>query len=158
MSKPELPAKNTLICRECGISNRADARECWLCHGTRWKPQGQGRDRGVHSRGFFSTIAGWMVLIAGLGLALAVYKGSPGDQIVAIVLVVPPWLMVEARAAKLRRAGRSDVCTRSCRDVPDLFDLDTYSFYHGATIMSTALRDLSACLIHGSFQAKTIAR
>ena len=107
MSQLGVLAKNILICRECGISNPADARECWLCHGTRWKLQGQGGDQSVHSRGFFSTIAGWMILIAGFGLGLALYQGSPGDRIVAIVLVVPPWLMVEARAAKLRCAGRS---------------------------------------------------
>lgn len=50
-------------------------RECWLCHGTRWKLQGQGGDQSVHSRGFFSTIAGWMILIAGFGLGLCFTRG-----------------------------------------------------------------------------------
>ena len=106
MSQPVLGAKNGLICGECGTFNPADARECWLCHGTRWKTQGQGGDHVPIPRGFFSTISGWMILIAGIGLVLGLYRLAPGILIAAVVLVLPPVLIVEVRAARRRRAGR----------------------------------------------------
>jgi len=105
MSQPVLGAKNALICGECGTSNPPDARECWLCHGTRWKAKDQGGDHVPYPRGFFSTVSGWMILIAGIGLALGLYKLSPGILIAAVVLVLPPVLIVESRAARRRRAG-----------------------------------------------------
>ena len=105
MSQPAAGGKNALICCECGTSNAPDARECWLCYGTRWKAQDQGRDPVAYPRGFFSTISGWMILIAGIGLALGLYRLYPGYLISAVVLVLPPVLIIEIRAARRRRAG-----------------------------------------------------
>lgn len=104
MSQPGLGVKSGLICSECGAANPSDARECWICHGTRWKAQDQVRDVTSFPQGFFSTIPGWMILIAGIGLALGLYRLSPGFLMTAAVLIVPPLLIVQFWAARRRDA------------------------------------------------------
>jgi len=106
MSQPGLGAKNGLICGECGSFNLPEARECWICHGTQWRVQRQDEDHAPLAQGFFSTISGWMILIAGVGLILGLYRLAPGMLIAAVVFVLPPVLIVEVRASRRRRAGR----------------------------------------------------
>ena len=104
MSQPVLKAKNGLICGECGSFNPPDARECWICHGSRWKAPGQSGDYASLRQGFFSTISGWMILIAVIGLVLGLYRLSPVILMAALFFVLPPVLIVEFWAARRRNA------------------------------------------------------
>lgn len=104
MSQAGSRAKDELVCRECGEVNFADARECWICHGTRWKARRQGTDHAPSADGFFATPPGWVLVAAGIGLALGLYKLFPGVLMVVMVFVLPPVVVVELWAARRRNA------------------------------------------------------
>jgi hypothetical protein len=106
MSQPVPEPKKTLICLECGTANPTDARECWMCHGTRWKILDQTEDHTPYPQGFFSTISGWMILIAGIGLVLGLYELAPAILLALSVFVVPPLVIVEIWAARRRNASQ----------------------------------------------------
>jgi ribosomal protein L40E len=104
MSRSELGARNGLICSECGAFNLPEAQECWICHSTGLKAQDQVGDKIQYPQGFFSTIPGWMILIAGISLALGLYRMAPGILMAALIFVLPPVLIVEFWAARRRDA------------------------------------------------------
>ncbi len=97
--------KEELICRECGEVNFADARECWLCHGTLWKARKPGEGHAPSPERFFATPPGWVLIAAGIGLALGLYKLFPFYVGAAVFLVLPPVLIVEFWAARRRNAS-----------------------------------------------------
>jgi hypothetical protein len=96
-------------CWDCGATNDPGASECWLCHrgdwdkdpGIRWLPSGPDRPR----RGPMSTIAGWMILIAVIGVAIGLFRETPGLAFILLVSVAPALAVTEVKAYRRRRRG-----------------------------------------------------
>ncbi|QEH39114.1 hypothetical protein OJF2_77260 [Aquisphaera giovannonii] len=107
MSKPgseaRPPAADGLVCRECGASNDAGSSECWLCNGRSLASAAAGSS--PRPRGFFSSISGWMVAIAGLAVCMGLYALAPGMLFLAAISVLPAIAAVEVKAARRRRLG-----------------------------------------------------
>ncbi len=92
-----------LVCRECGASNDAGSVECWLCNGRALARAAAGsQSRG---RGYFSSISGWMVVVAILAVCLGLYAVAPGLLFLAAISVLPALAIVEFNAARRRRGG-----------------------------------------------------
>jgi hypothetical protein len=96
-------------CWDCGAPNDPGASECWLCQRTDWKKY-PGLRRGrpaleVPRRGPMSTIAGWMILIAAIGVAVGIFREAPGLAVVLLVSVVPALALTEWKAYRRRRRG-----------------------------------------------------
>ncbi len=95
MNPSEPTPKKGLNCRDCGADNPPDARECWLCLRSDWRPDATDRpEPSTAPFGTGSRIAFLLVLIA-----LVVFE--PG----AIVVLPPVWVITEIRASRLRRRG-----------------------------------------------------
>ncbi len=52
-----------------------------------------------------STIAGWMILIAAIGVAVGIFREAPGLAMVLLVSVVPALALTEWKAYRRRRRG-----------------------------------------------------
>ena len=98
------------ICWECGASNTPGSSECWLCQRRDWnRYPGLQRRRGSIStpqgprRGPMSTIAGWMIGIAVLGVAIGLFREAPGVAVLLMISVVPALAITEVKAARRRR-------------------------------------------------------
>ena len=96
-------------CWDCGATNDPGSSECWLCHrgdwdkdpGIRWLPSGPDRPR----RGPMLTIAGWMILIAVIGVAIGLVREVPGLGFLLLISVVPALVVTEVKARRRRRRG-----------------------------------------------------
>ncbi len=96
-------------CWDCGATNDPGASECWLCQRVDWKKD-PGLRRGrpapeVPRRGPMSTIAGWMILIAAIGVAAGIFREAPGLAMVLLISVVPALALTEWKAYRRRRRG-----------------------------------------------------
>jgi hypothetical protein len=96
-------------CWDCGATNDPVASECWLCQRTDWKKY-PGLRRGrpapeLPRRGPMSTIAGWMILIAAIAVAVGLFREAPGLAVVLLVSVVPALTLTEWKAYHRRRRG-----------------------------------------------------
>ncbi len=52
-----------------------------------------------------STIAGWMILIAVIGVAMGLFREAPGLAFVLLISVVPALAVTEVKAYRRRRRG-----------------------------------------------------
>jgi hypothetical protein len=96
-------------CWDCGAANDPGASECWLClrkdwnqtPDIRWIDQGRDHPR----RNPMSTIGGWMVLIAVIGVAIGFFREAPGLTIILMISVVPALFFTELKARKRQSRG-----------------------------------------------------
>jgi hypothetical protein len=93
-------------CWDCGAPNTPGSSECWLCQrrdwnrypGVRWPPP-------PPQRSPLATIAGLMVGIAIIGLAIAVFREAPGIGIVLVISLIPALLITTVKARRRRQRG-----------------------------------------------------
>jgi hypothetical protein len=98
------------VCWGCGASNTPGSSECWLCQRRDWNRYPGVRRRrqappGHARRSPLSTIGGWMIGIAILGVAIALFREAPGLAVVLLVSVVPALAVTELKARGRRREG-----------------------------------------------------
>jgi hypothetical protein len=108
MSQADLRPKPEPTCWDCGATNDPGASECWLCQRPDWRKYPGVRPRypaTAPPRGPFSTIGGWMVLIAVIGVAVGIYREAPGLATVLLASVVPALVVTEVKASRRRRRG-----------------------------------------------------
>lgn len=96
------------ICWECGASNARGSSECWLCQRRDWNRYTGRRTRDTRPpdlprHGPLSTIGGWMIGIAILGVTIALFREAPGLAIALLISVVPALAMTELKAYRRRR-------------------------------------------------------
>jgi hypothetical protein len=98
------------ICWSCGAPNDVGSSECWLCQRRDWNRYPGIRRRlapAPSGRGPLSTIGGWMVLIAGIGVALGIVVAAPPVAIGLVLSSVPALAITEFKAYRRRRRGES---------------------------------------------------
>jgi ribosomal protein L40E len=109
MSKPDPWPTPEPVCWDCGATNVPGASECWLCQRRDWREHPGLRPRHPASpppqRGPLSTIAGWMILIAVIGVAAGLLREAPGLAVVLLVIVGPALATTEVKASRRRRRG-----------------------------------------------------
>ncbi len=92
-------------CWDCGAPNTPGSSECWLCQRRDWNRYPGHRRRAARERGPLSTIRGWMALIAGIGLVLALFIASPPLGFILSASALPALLVTEFIASRRRRRG-----------------------------------------------------
>ena len=92
-------------CWDCGAPNSHGSSECWLCQRRDWNRYPGHRRRAARERGALSTIRGWMVLIAGTGVVLALFIASPALGFILSASAVPAMFVTEFIAFRRRRRG-----------------------------------------------------
>ena len=97
------------ICWDCGAPNDAGSSECWLCQRRDWNryPDLQRRHGGrvPRRRGPFSTIAGLMVGVAVVAVAIGLFREAPGAAVLLLVCAAPALAITEAKARGRSRRG-----------------------------------------------------
>ena len=97
------------ICWSCGAPNTPGSSECWLCQRRDWNRYTGLRRRRLApappGRGPLSTIGGWMVVIAAIGVALAIFVVAPPLAVVLLVSAVPALFVTEFKTYRRRRRG-----------------------------------------------------
>jgi hypothetical protein len=96
-------------CWDCGATNDPGASECWLCQRTDWKKY-PGLRRGrpapeLPRRRPMSTIAGWMILIAAIGVAVGLFREAPGLAVSLLVSIAPALAITEVKAYRRQHRG-----------------------------------------------------
>jgi hypothetical protein len=113
--------KRDPICWECGASNTPGSSECWLCQRRDWNRYPGPRRRhpsppDLPRRRPLSTIAGWMIAIAVIGVAIGLFREAPGVAILLLVSVVPALAITELKArGRLRRGDPMSAWERIAR-------------------------------------------
>jgi hypothetical protein len=97
-------------CWSCGAPNDRGSTECWLCQRRDWSRYPRLRTRlspppALPERGPLSTIGGWMVLIAAIGVSLAILVLAPPLFVVLLASAVPALSLTEIRTYRRRRRG-----------------------------------------------------
>ena len=106
MSDPNPKPEPT--CWDCGAPNDPGASECWLCQRRDWRGYRgvrPGYPAPARRRGPLSTIGGWMILIAVIGVAVGIFREAPGLAILLLISVVPALIITEIKAYRRRRRG-----------------------------------------------------
>ncbi len=97
------------ICWSCGAPNTPGSSECWLCQRRDWNRYAGLRRRrpapASPGRGPLSTIGGWMVVIAAIGVALAILVVAPPLAVVLLASAVPALFVTEFKTYRRRRRG-----------------------------------------------------
>lgn len=97
------------ICWSCGAPNTPGSSECWLCQRRDWNRYTGLRRRRLapapSGRGPLSTIGGWMVVIAVIGVALAILAVAPPLAAVLLVSAMPALFVTEFKTYRRRRRG-----------------------------------------------------
>ncbi len=96
------------ICRSCGAPNTPGSSECWLCQRRDWNRSSALRTRmtppsDLPSRGPLGTIGGWMVVIALIGVALAILVLVPPLFVVLLAAALPALFVTEFKTNRRRR-------------------------------------------------------
>ena len=102
--------KRDPICWECGASNTPGSSECWLCQRRDWNRYPGLRRRhpsppDLPRRRPRSTIAGWMIAIAVIGVAIGLFREAPGAAVLLLVCAAPALAITELKARGRRRRG-----------------------------------------------------
>ncbi len=97
------------ICWSCGAPNDVGSSECWLCQRRDWnRYPGIRRRRPApvpSGRGPLTTSGGWTVLIAAIGVALAIVVLAPPLAVVLVASAVPALVVTEFKVYRRRRRG-----------------------------------------------------
>jgi hypothetical protein len=109
-SRSEPRPKPDLICWECGATNDPGSSECWLCQRRDWNRYPAPRARRaaplqLPRRGPLSTIAGLMIGIAILGVAIGLFREAPGLTVFLLISVAPALAITELKARGRYRRG-----------------------------------------------------
>jgi hypothetical protein len=109
-----------LTCWDCGAINDPGSSECWLCQRGDWNRYPgvrRGYPRPDHRRrGPMSTIGGWMIVIAVIGVAAGLFREAPGLAIVLLVSVAPALAITELTARRrLQRGEPMSIAERVAR-------------------------------------------
>jgi hypothetical protein len=97
------------ICWKCGAPNDLGSSECWLCQRRDWnRPAIRTRMTPPPERPRQSplvSIGGWMVVIALIGVALAILVLAPPLFVVLLAAAVPALFITEFKTYRRRRRG-----------------------------------------------------